>query len=471
MSELIDQISRVASRGGLSSRVALADDAGEKVSFGELLELLSDRGSRTGELAMLMAANDLHSICTYLKCLSAGYSIMLVSTQVRLEELQTLIRRYQPDKLVVSTQVASKLALSGYTTTRTQCNGTELVEFDVLPELKGIRLDTQYTLLLTSGSTGSPKVVRLCQKGVLQNAIDIKIGLSVEDHHRALLSLPIHYSYGLSVLHSHLVAGASLFLTKSTFVERNYFQILAENQVTTFAGVPATYLALLKLGYFENRQIKIQKFSQAGGRLSPTAIRQVATSAQRNQFDFQPMYGQTEATARISMMPAGLALEYPDCVGKPVASGKIWIEEAGGSTEVMFSAPSVMHGYAERRQELNDIDRLRGVLRTGDLGEWQAGLLRITGRIKRIAKVRGVRINLDDVESDLRSNFADGDVAVIASDDRFKIFVTDQIAVDFMSTQLVKTLRLNKNEFEISVLESLPLTDSGKVNYAALEGI
>ncbi len=262
-------------------------------------------------------------------------------------------------------------------------------------------------LLSTSGSTGASKLVRLSHENLVANAEQITAALGVRPDDCAALTLPLTYCYGLSVLTTHLAAGASVMLTDTSIVDACFWRAAEQAGVTTIPGVPHTFELLERSGFADRELPHLRSLTQAGGRMDPERVRRFAELGRRRGFDLSVMYGQSEATARMTVLPPDLAAEHPDTVGRPVPGASIELDEG----EIVFRGPNVMLGYAHGPADLA-LGRTVEELRTGDLGEWTPeGLLRVTGRTARFVKVLGHRIDLDTLEQRLRGEGHDVRVA------------------------------------------------------------
>lgn len=264
-------------------------------------------------------------------------------------------------------------------------------------------------LMSTSGSTGSPRLVRLAARAVQANADAIADYLGLTSRDVGITALPLHYCYGLSVLHSHLAVGAAVVLTETSVVDPCFWTAVDRHGVTGVAGVPHSFEMLEASGAAERLAARehpsVRVLTQAGGRMAPETVRSWAGRGRRGGFELVVMYGQTEATARMAYLPAHLAADRPDCVGVPVPGGDLRLDPVEGAPEgvgeLVYTGPNVMMGYAETREDLargHDLTELR----TGDLGRQDAdGLWRVVGRHSRFAKVLGLRVDLDRVEAGL----------------------------------------------------------------------
>jgi acyl-CoA synthetase (AMP-forming)/AMP-acid ligase II len=337
------------------------------ISYAELADLVAADRERLGparRLVVLEGERTLDGVVTYLAALSGGHAVVLVPDA-------SSIGAYDPD--VVVSRGRWDVRREGTT-------------HDLHPELA--------LLMSTSGSTGSPKLVRLSSRGVASNAAAIADYLGIRSSDVAPTTLPLHYCYGLSVLHSHLAVGAAVLLTEESVTSPRFWDEVREARCTTLAGVPHTFELLDHAGFADRELPHLRYLTQAGGRMDPAAVRRWAELGERKGFGLVVMYGATEATARMAYLPPDLAARRPEAVGVAIPGGSLQVEDG----EVVYRGENVMLGYAH---EPADLARGREVhaLRTGDLGRIAPdGLLEITGRSGRVAKPFGLRVDLDRVE-------------------------------------------------------------------------
>jgi acyl-CoA synthetase (AMP-forming)/AMP-acid ligase II len=426
------------------ARLVVAGDReglrGDELAIGVARAAASLTRLRPGPLFCGMR-NNLASVLRYLAAWHTRRPIALLDPDLTPGALTDLARRFRPAALVGFTHAAD-----GATPPRADVPRPH-------PDLA--------VLLATSGSTGSPKLVRLSRQAVLANATAIASALAIGPDDVAPTSLPLYYSYGLSVLNSHLAAGASVVLTDAGLLERSFWAQLDTHRCTSLAAVPYQYEMLRRLRFDPAEHATLTTLTQAGGRLRPELITQFAAKAER----FFVMYGQTEATARMTVLPPHLLTAKPGSVGPAIPGGHLSCEDG----EIVYHGPNVMMGYAENAADLALGDGLGGVLRTGDLGHLDdEGFLHITGRLKRIAKVFGVRVSLDDVERALRDC---GPVAATSGDDRVTVWAEglDSAACVTLARRLGSELRLHWSGFDVRPVDRLPLLATGKIDYTALE--
>jgi acyl-CoA synthetase (AMP-forming)/AMP-acid ligase II len=337
-------------------------------------------------------------------------------------------------------------------------------------------------LLTTSGSTGNPKLVRLSRSAVRANAEQIAEALAIDGNEVAITTLPLFYSYGMSVLNSHLIRGATVVLERTGIMQRTFWNAAVEHQVTSMAFVPSQYEMLRRLRFDPSRYPALRTLTQAGGRLRTERITEFAQKMATVGGRLYVMYGQTEAGPRMSTVPAAKLADKIGSAGPALPGGQFVIRTDDGTEttepdvvgEVLYRGPNVMMGYAEGEAELAEGDSRHGVLETGDLGRLDAdGYLFITGRLKRIGKVFGNRVNLDDLEQLLRGSGLDlGAAAAVPAGDKVVVWVEDCAADTRKAAArtLAEKLHLHVSGFDVRDIDALPLLASGKVDYRSLEG-
>ena len=326
-------------------------------------------------------------------------------------------------------------------------------------------------LVSTSGSTGSPRLVRLSHRNLVSNAEAIGASLGLTETDRGITSLPLHYCYGLSVLHSHLAVGAAVVLTEVSVVDPCFRAAVRDHGVTNIAGVPHTYDLLDRCDPEHLRAPALRLLTQAGGRLAPSSVEAWATRARSWGADFVVMYGQTEATARIAYLPPELVDRRPGSVGRAVPGGSIDLRPVEGLAddigEIVYRGPNVMMGYATCRDDLA-LGHTLDELRTGDLARFHADdeVYEIVGRRSRIVKPFGLRIDLDEVETAANAAAFTGEVAVAGDDERIVAFApnADPDAV----TTLMSAVTGLPSQFLHVHDRPIPRTRSGKIDGARM---
>lgn len=322
-------------------------------------------------------------------------------------------------------------------------------------------------LLATSGSTGSPKFVRLSRTAITTNAAAIAEVLDVGQRDVAITNLPLHYSYGMSVLNSHLLRGATVVIDDHSLLTRPFWQAVDDFGVTTLSGVPQHYRMLRRLKFDPADFPTLRTLTQAGGALAPDLVREFHTAMTSVGGRMFVMYGQTEAAPRMATLPSGQLPAKLGSVGVALPGGRFAISPDG---EVGYTGPNVMLGYARTEADLARGDDCGGRLATGDLGRLDDdGYLTITGRMSRLGKVFGHRVSLDDVEH-LARELGLSAVGAVPSDDRVVLYVegADTQVATSTARALSDRLRVHVSGFDVQGIDSLPLLPSGKIDYRTL---
>ena len=461
----------------VGSDVAIYDNSLKRsVTYGELKhqsdDLLNTIDADHKKLAFVFCDNSFLSVLVYLSMLREGHAIFLANGRMDASLKANLVRVYQPD-LIWSIDLSD--CFDGYD----QLSGSHNVTFHIKKRQEQAKIHPDLALLLsTSGTTGSPKLVRLSYKNLQANAESIVDYLEITRDERAITTLPLHYSYGLSVFHSHLLAGATLVCTNQSVIARPFWEVFREQSCTSIAGVPFTYQMLDRLRFNRMELPSLRTMTQAGGRLDNERIRKFSDTAQQKDIRFFVMYGETEATARISYVPYRMLPEKIGSIGIPVPGGAMCIFHEGKEIaepyiqgELIYKGDNVMMGYAENRGDLAKGDEMNGMLPTADLAyRDQDGYFFITGRMKRFLKLFGLRLKLDDVEEALESHLSKP-VACAGSDDELKIFVEtkDQKDLEEASKYLIDLYCLHHSVVHVAGLDILPRTSSGKKDYKEIE--
>ncbi len=431
-------------------RIAVIEPDGIKHTYFDLFNLTLQKEAELKEfgpskLGFILCNNQLTDLAVYLACLRQGHVPLLLSTATTSEQLEVLKNIYKP------TWVASQ------------------GEFILEHNSPKIKLHSSLALLLsTSGTTGSPKLVRLSSEALQANAKSIATFLNLNEEERAITSLPMNYSYGLSVINSHLLVGATLVLNSDSVISRDFLNRMHEHQVTSLAGVPYTYQMLQRTAFLEQDLPKLKTLTQAGGRLNEKLTRQIYEHTVLSGRRFYVMYGQTEACARMSYVPPEKLTEKIGSIGIPIPNGSLSVDNTSG--ELFYKGPNVMLGYAENRDDLARGDDTKNCLPTGDIGyEDKDGFFYITGRLKRFVKISGNRIGLDELEQELEAHLLVS-LAIGGADDHLVIWIESQDSnlIDRALQYMRQQFAIHHSMTNLQLVDKLPLLLSGKKDYNAL---
>lgn len=468
----------IAGTGARNAPALISATSGEVVSYRDLgergRELVEALGREKG-LLFLFSRNDVFSVAAYTGALEAGHAVALVDGQGASGLRADLAIAYRPRWLAGPTGIGEQLGAHGVPVAAVlPADGGEFVRTGYPSP---VRLHPELAVLLaTSGTTGSRRFVRLSARNVRANAESIAEYLGLTPDERPITSLPLHYSFGLSVLNSHLVAGAAVVLTGESVVQRSFWDTFHAHGCTCVAGVPFTYQLLERVGFRDMDLPTLRTLLQAGGALDLRLTRAYGEHMAARGGRFFVMYGQTEATARIAYVPPERLAEKLGSAGVPVPGGRLWIDADGARTsrgqaagEVVYEGLNVMLGYASGPEDLAAGDELHGMLRTGDIGYIDDdGFLYLVGRSKQITKIFGLRVNLDEVEVLLREH---GPAAVVGGEDclwAFCAFGTEERVAE-VARSLARLYRLHPSSLRFRRVEAIPTTESGKIDYQQVQ--
>jgi acyl-coenzyme A synthetase/AMP-(fatty) acid ligase len=451
--------------------IAIICDTCEKLSYGQLCEIVNDFGKNCPQrtLVFILAENTLGTLLSYIVSLSNRLVPLLVSANMDSLLLQDLIRNYQPEYLWLPEDLVSTF---GYPVQYRLANYC-LVETDLSP----FPLNEELSMLLpTSGSTGSSKLVRHSYRNLEANAQNVAELFNISSQDRAITSLPIYYTMGLSVINSHLYAGATLLLTNRGLLETEFWTFLKEQKATIFTGVPYSYELLSKLRFFKMNLPDLKTITQGGGRMDDELFRQCAEYAKKNDKKFIATYGQTEGTARMAYLPTDLAMEKTGSIGIAVPHGELYMVDEHRETitraevcgQMVFKGENVTLGYACCGNDLQKGDENNGVLYTGDLARCDIdGCYYIVGRMGRFLKLFGLREGLDECEHIIRSTLSI-DCACVGNDACMSVYITDAQQLETVKMLLEERTKIIGSAFKVEVIKKIPKNEFGKIVYSQL---
>ena len=436
-----------------------------------------------GKLVIIIASNCYASIAGYVGCLRGGAVPLLLPITTGKNELSQIVSTYQPDFIYMPYAKTEQLGV-GVTVARLENYGLFSSAEPKLGRPAPPLHNDLALLLTTSGSTGSRSMVRLSEANISSNTAQIIEYMGITSDDVAITTMPMSYSYGLSVLNTHLVQGATIIATEEPLMSREFWNLMRDKSVTHLAGVPFIYEMLKKLRFNKMDLPALRILTQAGGKLSEDLVKYFYEACQSLDASFYVMYGQTEATARMTYMPSADLVKRPNSIGKPVPNSEIWLDndaipnatgqnDTCDSGELVFKGPNVSLGMAENRADLAKGDENNGVLYTGDLvTRDKEGFLTVTGRKKRFLKLYGNRINLAELEEMLTSEHST--VACAGTDDNLRIFLEASdaehisVATTAIKSDLANQTTILPRAYTVVPITKLPRGDNGKISYHLL---
>ncbi len=455
------------------SKAAGIQEDGQMVSYSELVRIQTEVKEviLPRSLVFTLCTNTLGSLCAYAGILGAGSVQLLIDAEMSDDLLNNLIDTYRPNYLFVPTASERFNNLKEIYVTHNyrlvECHVEERVELH--PDLA--------ILLTTSGSTGSPKLVRQSYQNIQANVESIVSYLKLDETERPITTLPMNYTYGLSIINSHLQVGATILFTTKTILAKPFWDFAKAEKATSFGGVPYTYEMLKKIKFHRIDLPDLRTMTQAGGKLSPELHKEFAEYAIEHGKHFVVMYGQTEATARMAYLPYDKALEKYGSVGIAIPGGRFELIDVNEQVisepevvgELAYVGANVTLGYAQEREDLAKGDERNGRLVTGDMAKMDKdGYFYIVGRKKRFLKLYGNRVNLDDLDVIIKRKYQGVDFASTGDDSGLRVYVTDDTIQEEMKEYIHNETGINPKAIAVHHIDQIPRNDAGKILYKEL---
>lgn len=447
------------------SKIAVVDDSGESLTYGQLCQFANEMKAalpyRT--LVFILAENSIGSLIGYTSFLNNHVVPLIISNNTEQSLFDNLFTTYQPEYLWLPNKRLSDFAdkevvysAFNYSLIRTGFSAPQMYE-----ELS--------LLLPTSGSTGSPKLVRHSYRNIEANAENVKRLFGLTEDEKAMAILPMYYTMGLSVVTSHLFAGAAILLSSRSLLDKGFWSMLKE--ATSFTGVPYSYEIMMKMRFTRMDLPNLKIITQGGGKLTPEMWKALVQYAQDTGKQFIATYGQSECTARMAYLPAHLAISKVCSIGIAEPGGQLSIIDNDGNEtfegeatgEMIYRGENVTLGYATCLEDLLKGDENHGVMHTGDLVRRDAdGCYFIVGRMKRFLKIFGLRIGLDEVENLIKQEFQ-VDCYCKGNDEKLIVLVTDPSLVSQIPFFIEEKIHLFHQNIEVQLVETILRNESGKV--------
>ena len=443
-------------------RIAAIDDSGCSITYGEICDFSKEFANQLPQrsLIFILSENRIGSLLGYTAALSNHIVPLIISAATEKGLYNHLYELYQPEYLWMPKSKAEgkEIVFSAwdYCLVKTGYPKAELY-------------DDLSLLLPTSGSTGSPKLVRHSYRNIEANADNVRRLFKLDGTEKAMAILPMHYTMGLSVIASHLLAGATLLLSGRSLLDKGFWATLKE--ATSFTGVPYSYEILTKMRFTRMDLPNLKIITQGGGKLTEAMWNTLAQYAQDNGKQFIATYGQSECTARMAYLPAEMAMEKVCSIGIAEPGGQLSImDDSGNETfegeaqgEMIYRGENVTLGYATCREDLLKGDENHGIMHTGDLARRDAdGCYFIIGRLKRFLKIYGLRIGLDEVEQMIKAEYKT-DCYCKGDDEKLIVLVTDATLKDVLPSFIEGKTHLFHQRIEVQVVKEILRNEAGKV--------
>ncbi len=453
------------------NRIACVDIEGSSASYGQLADCAREASQYLKERAVvfILCRNTVGALVSYISMIHNRMVPLLLPADMDRELFDNLFAAYEPAMICCpagqmpeyeSGKRASFWDYAWYETGKPA--------YPLYPELS--------LLLTTSGSTGSPKLVRHSYKNIEANPRNVAAAFGLTGEERPMADLALQYTMGMNVICSHLYAGAKVLLCTASIIEGRYWDYLQAQQATSITGVPFHYEIMKRLRFTRSEWPSLEMLSEGGGRLPDELYEEFASYCVRTGKKFIPTFGQTECTARMALLPPEISYAKKGSIGRAIPQGELFLvdEEGkvieGGSVEgeMCYRGPNVTMGYALCKEDLIKGDEWHGVTHTGDIAfRDDDGCYYIIGRKKRFLKMFGYRVSLDQCERLVLANF-DTECACTGTDKLMLIYVTNPAVVREIPMFLRDKTGIRHTAFKAIYIEAIPRSSSNKVSYKDL---
>tara|TARA_Y100001968_G_scaffold333232_1_gene394866 strand:- start:1306 stop:2733 length:1428 start_codon:yes stop_codon:yes gene_type:complete len=451
--------------------VSYKDKIFDEKSFKKIEESILEK-TEEGSLSIIFDDHSLGTVLSIIGCYRAKRSFILIDASSVNTLQNNIINNFDVNNLIGS---KSFLESSGYSLDSVN-QYLGIVKINSIGEEEKI-IRNPIILLATSGSSGNPKMVVLTFDNLLNNCRSILKYLDMDESTRSINSLPCSYSYGLSILNTTLYSGGLYFCSDQTsYIRDQFWRNLSSYKINNFNGVPTTYRDIIRLGLLDRLPKSIDFITQAGGKLE-NELQQILLNWSRERgIKLFIMYGQTEATARLTFLELTKESNKLGSVGRPIPGVRLISSTRDSSIlsseELIFKGNNISMGYAYNRSDLTILkDMNHGILKTGDIGYQDIdNCIYINGRISRFTKIDGRRFSLEDIEQSLRSQGFD---LYVISDDEFVYILSEHKIYEDQSNILssIKSqtgIRKAKIKF---IKTKIIINNNGKINYKAISDI
>lgn len=439
---------------------------GELVAFSKKInEMLPERS-----LMFVLIENNVGGIAWTIGSIAAGNVPLILNAHIEDELFQNLYGIYRPLFLCVPLSMVDRwngetvFSEYGYVLLKTANRSYPLN-------------DALSHLLPTSGSTGSPKLVRHRYENIEASALNISTFFELTSSERPFLVLPLYYTMGLSVVFSHFYVGATILITNQNMTDRAFWAFMKEEKATSFTGVPYSFEIMDLMRFFRMDFPHLKLLTQGGGKMQERLNRKFVEYCQHTGKKWIATYGQSEGTARMAWLPAEYAMDKMGSIGMAVPNGELSLRDADGNPitrsgvkgEMCYRGKNVTMGYARKQEDLLLGDERNGFLPTGDLAYFdEDGCYYIVGRMGRFLKLFGMRIGLDECERIIKSKYSI-ECACVGTDEKMIVYLTDEKYLSGVKDELVLKTKLVASVFEIRLIHEIPKNEAGKILYGKLD--
>ena len=451
-------------------KMAIRDDSGYTLTYGEVCDAIDAFAALDLPRCVVfcLCENCAGALVGYLAFENNRQVPLLISANMDAELRSNLEANYRPGYYWAPERMAGAIegeevhAAFGYV----------LLKTSNAPYALNERLSL---LLTTSGSTGSPKLIRHKYGNLEANAENVARVFSWREEEIGICDLPMNYTMGLNVINSHLVVGASVLMVKANLMDPNFWEFIRVNRGTSFCGVPFSYEIMRRIGFDKMDLPDLYTLAEGGGKLTDKMFRWIAGFCKESGKRFCATFGTSETSARMAFLDPGLALEKIGSMGKAIPNGELFLldevenDDGTATGELGYRGPNVTMGYAVCRDDLKKGDEFCGEYHTGDIARRDSeGFYYIIGRKGRFLKLFGLRVSLDETERLLSTQFPSAEFACTGNDRQMVVFCTNEALINDIIPYISAKTNLHNSAFRVQIIDEIPRNEYGKVKLSAL---
>ena len=451
-------------------KVAIITKDNIKITYGELLRKVTYVGGfiTTRTVCLIKTSNTLEGLIIYLACLQKKAVAMLLDNNTKENSFHEIINSFKPNYIFSNLENIENINYKKY-------NNDVISSFFIQKKFKKLYIKNNIALLIsTSGSTGSVKFAKISYKNLRSNTVNIVNYLKILQSDRTITNLPLFYSYGLSIINTHIFSGASLILTDKALIDKSSINLVKENNITNFNGVPFTYDIIFKFNLDKYYLSNLNFLTQAGGKLKLEPFNKIITIL-KNKTKFYIMYGQTEASPRMSYCLVKNKIFINGLIGKPIKGGQFFlldkenkiISKPNTIGKLFYKGPNVFLGYASNILEMKNNESTVRLLDTGDMAKFNSNKqFVLISRDSRYIKVEDKRVNLDDIEYKLQQR--DLEVLCTGNDHIFIWYIDKGIEKKRIYKIIKENFLITKRVITLKYINEFPKNSAGKILYKNL---
>jgi len=454
-------------------RVAIIYDDNQKLSYETIIKKTNELGKKIKKrtLIIIISENSLGSLLSYIFCIIKKHPAIIIDSKTPFEKIKDILKVYKPEFIFGSKKY--EYNFGKYFNIKYNFFDQYIYKNE---RYKKILFEKNLSILLsTSGSMGGIKFAKLSYQNLKFNTNSILSYLKIKSSDTSITNLPISYSYMLSVINTHLEIGGKIVISKYSILQKEFWNIFNSQKITSFNGVPYTYEIIKKIGFKKLKTQNIKYLTQAGGKLDLSILNELINFSNKEKIKFISMYGQTEASPRISYLDAKFTKKKIGSIGRAIPGNKIYLLDQNKKKivtpyvigELICEGKNIFMGYSNNYLDLKKKSG-PSILMTGDLGYFDKNkFFYVTGRISKIVKIFGNRIDLEFLENKMvEKGFK---VACLSDDKKIFLFSEKMYNKKNLLSAAEKITNVNIGYLKTIKLKSFPRTTNNKISYMKLK--